>query len=684
MRLPPFDPSLFLRSFKRLDPRHQIKNPVMFAVYCGAVLITLDGLAQILGPRHESLAWGTALALTLWLTVYASALAEQYAEDQDQAQALALKKAHGDDIAKKMYHANNRHAFIALSASHLKKGDPILIEAGDTIPADGDIIEGIASIDESAITGESAPVIRESGGDNRAVICGTRLLSDWIVVRVTSFRGETPLDKRLAMMKKARRQKTPNELALSLFLIATTLGLLVACATLRPLSSFLIEQAAPSLPISLSMLVSLFVCLAPTTIGGLMPAIGLAGSSRLLRAGVIATSGHAVETAGDITLLLLDKTGTITLGNRQAVAFYAAEGIAPIKLVKASVLASLADKTPEGQSIIVLAQTRYGVEPAPPSATMLFIPFSADTRVSGVTLDGRTILKGADDAIKERIVREGGRVPASLDTQVETIARQGGTPLMVAENAQVLGVIHLKDVVKKGIKERLATLRIMGVRSLMITGDNPLTAAAIAAEAGVDDFIAQAIPETKLRFITEKQKEGEVVAMVGDGANDAPALAGADIGIAMDNGSQEAKEAANMVDMDSSPSKLVDIVQVGRQLLMTRGSLATFSIAGDIGKFLILLPAVLISAHPSLSPLNFMNFSSPHYTILSALLFNALIIVALIPVAMRGVAYRPVGAGKLLRRNLLVYGLGGIAAPFIGIKLIDMAIALIVKGLAHV
>lgn len=684
MQNPTFDPSLFLRSLKRLDPRHQIKNPVMFAVYCGAVFITLDGFVQSLSGGQESLAWLATVALTLWLTVYASALAERYAEDQDQIQVLALKKAHGDYIAKRMYHVDNRHTFLLLSASQLKKGDHIVIEAGDTIPADGEIVEGIAAIDESAITGESAPVIRESGCETSAVICGTRLLSDWVVVRVTSFRGETTLDKRLAMMKKARRQKTPNELALNIFLVATTLGLLVACATLSPFSSYLMDKTASSLPISLAMLVSLFVCLTPTTIGGLMPAIGLAGSSRLLQAGVIATSGHAVETAGDITLLLLDKTGTITLGNRQAVAFYAAEGIAPIQLVKASVLASLADKTPEGQSIIDLAQARYGLVPEAPSADMLFLPFSADTRISGITLGHRTILKGADDAIKERVLQAGGIVPASLDDQIETIARQGGTPLMVAENSQILGVIHLKDVVKKGIKERLASLRMMGIRSVMITGDNPLTAAAIAAEAGVDDFIAQAIPETKLRIIIEKQKNGDVVAMVGDGANDAPALAGADIGVAMNNGSQEAKDAANMVDMDSSPSKLIDIVKVGRQLLITRGSLATFSLAGDIGKFFILLPAVLISAHPSLSPLNFMGFSSPRHTVLAALIFNAFVIVALIPVAMRGVAYRPIGAGQLLRRNLLIYGLGGMIAPFIGIKLIDMAIALIVKGLAHV
>ncbi len=669
----------------RLSPLHQIRNPVMFVVYVSAILTLIDALTAFRNTEHSTFGFTLVVSLILWFTVLFANFAESYAEGRGKAQAASLRQARSDIMAQKLEDPANKQLYQVVPASTLRQDDCVYVSAGQFIPADGQVIEGAASVDESAITGESAPVIRESGGDRDAVTGGTRVLSDWLVIKVMANAGESYLDKMIAMVEGAKRQKTPNEIALGLLLAAMTLIFLLSCATLLPFSLYNVRQtlsAAP--PVSLTVLIALLVCLAPTTISGLLSAIGIAGMNRLMQANVIATSGRAVEAAGDINVLLLDKTGTITLGNRQAVAFFAAEGVAPIQLVKAALLSSLADETPEGRSIIELARMSYGQTPPSKADDMIFIPFSADTRISGVTQGDRTILKGAGDAIEAHILKEGGTVPPSLRGQIETIARQGGTPLMVAQGARALGVIHLKDIVKKGIKERLASLRAMGIKSVMVTGDNPLTAAAIAAEAGVDDFIAQATPETKLTYIRKRQEGGEMVAMVGDGTNDAPALAQADVAVAMNSGTQAAKEAANMVDRDSDPTKLIEVVEIGKQLLMTRGSLTTFSLANDIAKYFAIIPAVFMAAYPAFGGLNIMGLATPHSAILSALLFNALIIIALIPVAMRGVAYRPIGAGQLLRRNLLIYGLGGMIAPFIGIKLIDMAIALIMNGVAHV
>ncbi|HAX91002.1 MAG TPA: K(+)-transporting ATPase subunit B [Rhodospirillaceae bacterium] len=664
--------SLFRRSLRRLDPRHQIRNPILFTVYVSAILASAACFAQ----SAATVGFAIDVALVLWFTVLFSNAAELYAQDKDNAQIAALKKAHGGLTAKKIESAATKHHYALMPASMLKKGDFVFVESGDMIPADGEIIEGIASVDESSITGESAPVIREADSDRSGVTWGTRVLSDWIIMRVTSGRGETTLDRVLAMIEGTKRQASPNEVALNIFLIASTLCFVITAATLYPFSAFLSHSVIGERHIDIIMLIALFVCLTPTTIGGLMPAIGIAGASRLLQAGILTTSSHAVEAAGDVNILLLDKTGTITYGNRQAVAFFAAEGVPPIQLVKAALLSSLADDTPEGKSIVSLALSRYGLSLPEKDETMTFIPFSADTRMSGVKTPTTLILKGAGDAVQTQIALEGGRVPADIREKTDQIARQGGTPMLVVENNRVLGLIQLKDVIKTGIKARLAVLRAMGIRSVMMTGDNPLTAAAVAAEAGVDDFIAQAVPETKLKFIRNRQEDGDVVAMVGDGANDAPALAQADIAMAMESGAQEAKEASNMIDMESNPTKLIEVVRIGKQLLMTRGSLATFSLASDISKFLSVVPAVLISAHPVLAPLNFMGFSSPESAVLASLLFNALVILFLIPLALHGITFRPLSSDRLLRRHIVLYGIGGITLPAIGIKLIDMLLSL--------
>ena len=666
-------------SVRRLLPQSQLRNPVMFVVYCGALLTSVDCIAHIGTPDFLFTA---AIALTLWFTVLFANFSEAIAEERGKAQASTLKKARQDIMAKLLSSVDNRESFTLVPAPGLRVDNLILVTTGDTIPADGQVVKGIATVDESAITGESAPVIRECGGDRDAVTGGTRVLSDWIIVKITTSPGESYLDKMIAMVEGAKRQKTPNEIALGLLLSAMTIVFLVSCATLLPYSIFSTMRSGTGQAVSITVLVALLVCLAPTTISGLLSAIGIAGMNRLMAANVIATSGRAVEAAGDVNVLLLDKTGTITLGNRQAVAFFPATGVTPAQLVKAALIASHADDTPEGKSIVDLARRQYEMTPQPATPDMVFIPFSADTRMSGVTIGAKTIYKGAGDAIEDHIKALGGTIPDDMHKSIETIARQGGTPLMVSEDSIILGVVHLKDIVKSGIKERMTSLRTMGIKSVMVTGDNPLTAAAIAAEAGVDDFIAQATPETKLKYIRKMQEGGELVAMVGDGTNDAPALAQADVAVAMNSGTQAAKEAANMIDLDSNPTKLIEVVEIGKQLLMTRGSLTTFSLANDVAKYFAVLPAVFVPTLPALDKLNIMGLSSPHTAILSSLIFNAIIIVMLIPLALRGVPYRPVGADRLLRRNLLVYGLGGVCVPFIGIKLIDFLLSLVMGGAA--
>jgi potassium-transporting ATPase ATP-binding subunit len=662
-------------SFVRLTPFNQMRNPVMFVVYVGAILTTVIFTLNLRTQQQEPLWFIGAVSLCLWFTVLFANFAEALAEGKGKAQAESLKKARRDITAKKLDNAADRARYETVPAHALRQGDFVLVEANDFVPGDGQVVEGIASVDESAITGESAPVIRESGGDRDAVTGGTRVLSDWLVVSITSNPGESFLDKMIALVEGARRQKTPNEIALGILLAGMTIMFLLACATLLPFSLYSAERAGHGSPVSVTVIVALLVCLAPTTIGGLLAAIGIAGMNRLIRANVIATSGRAVEAAGDVNILLLDKTGTITYGNRQAVAFLPARGVTPAQLATAATLASLADNTPEGKSIVVLARAKYGVseqEKLPEEAS--FQPFSAETRVSGVTIAGRRILKGASDAIDEHLRKLGGATPDDVLRQAETIARQGGTPLMVADGNKALGVIHLKDIVKAGIKQRLADLRAMGIKSVMVTGDNPLTAAAIALEAGVDDFIAQATPETKLKYIRKMQEGGEMIAMVGDGTNDAPALAQADVAVTMNSGTQAAKEAANMVDLDSNPTKLIEIVEIGKQLLMTRGSLTTFSLANDIAKYFAIIPAVFAGTYPMLGRLNIMDLATPQSAILSAVIFNALAIICLVPLALKGVKYRPVGASRLLRRNLLVYGGGGVIVPFFGIKAIDFCL----------
>jgi potassium-transporting ATPase ATP-binding subunit len=680
-----FDPALvrpaIVDSFRKLKPRTQLRNPVMFCVYVGSVLTTILWIAALMGQAEAPSGFILAIALWLWFTVLFANFAEALAEGRSKAQAASLRQAKRDVMAKKLNEPHPKAPIRIMTASDLRRGDVVLVETGDTIPADGEVIEGVASVDESAITGESAPVIRESGGDFSSVTGGTRVLSDWIVVRVTANPGEAFLDRMIAMVEGAKRQKTPNEIALTILLVALTIVLLLATATLLPFSMFSVEAAKMGHVVTITALVALLVCLIPTTIGGLLSAIGVAGMSRMMQANVIATSGRAVEAAGDVDVLLLDKTGTITLGNRQASAFVPAPGVQEEALADAAQLASLSDETPEGRSIVVLAKQRFNIRQRDMAALHpVFLAFSAQTRMSGVDIADREIRKGAADAVKNYVESHGGRFPAEVETAVDDVARRGSTPLVVAQrtqdgSAQVLGVIELKDVVKGGIKERFAELRKMGIKTVMVTGDNRLTAAAIAAEAGVDDFLAQATPETKLATIREHQAQGKLVAMTGDGTNDAPALAQADVAVAMNTGTQAAKEAGNMVDLDSNPTKLIEIVEIGKQMLMTRGSLTTFSIANDVAKYFAIIPAAFATTYPQLRVLDVMHLSSPSSAILSAVIFNALIIVMLIPLALKGVKYRPLGAASLLRRNLLVYGLGGIILPFPCIKLIDMVIA---------
>ncbi len=678
-----FDPALvrpaIVDSFRKLKPRTQLRNPVMFCVYVGSVLTTILWIAALMGQAEAPAGFILAVALWLWFTVLFANFAEALAEGRSKAQAASLRQAKRDVMAKKLNEPHPKAPIRITTATDLRKGDVVLVETGDVIPADGEVIEGVASVDESAITGESAPVIRESGGDFSSVTGGTRVLSDWIVVRVTANPGEAFLDRMIAMVEGAKRQKTPNEIALTILLVALSIVLLLATATLLPFSMFSVEAAKMGHVVTITALTALLVCLIPTTIGGLLSAIGVAGMSRMMQANVIATSGRAVEAAGDVDVLLLDKTGTITLGNRQASQFVAAPGVNEEALADAAQLASLADETPEGRSIVVLAKQRFNIRQRDMAALhAVFLAFSAQTRMSGVDMPGREIRKGAADAVKHYVEQHNGRFPSEVSTAVDEVARRGSTPLVVAELndgvARVLGVIELKDVVKGGIKERFAELRKMGIKTVMVTGDNRLTAAAIAAEAGVDDFLAQATPETKLATIREHQAQGKLVAMTGDGTNDAPALAQADVAVAMNTGTQAAKEAGNMVDLDSNPTKLIEIVEIGKQMLMTRGSLTTFSIANDVAKYFAIIPAAFASTYPQLRVLDVMHLTSPSSAILSAVIFNALIIVMLIPLALKGVKYRPLGAATLLRRNLLIYGLGGILLPFPCIKLIDMVL----------
>jgi potassium-transporting ATPase ATP-binding subunit len=677
-------------SLAKLDPRWIARNPVMFVVEVGSVITTIEFVRALLDPSLAS-ERGFVLAVTIWLwfTVLFANFAEAMAEGRGKAQADTLRRARSETLARRLTIADGQPftrgaPFEEVAAPKLRKGDLVLVEAGDLIPGDGDVVEGVASVDESAITGESAPVIRESGGDRSAVTGGTRVLSDWIVVRISSNPGETFLDRMIALVEGASRQKTPNEIALNILLASLTIIFLLAVVSLEPFAIY------SGNPVSITALIALLVCLIPTTIGGLLSSIGIAGMDRLVQRNVLAMSGRAVEAAGDVDVLLLDKTGTITLGNRMASEFIPVDGVNEADLAQAALLSSLPDETPEGRSIVVLARDRYHLaESAATTDDMNFIPFSAATRMSGVDLRPEAppaqqtqVRKGAADAVLTWVREHGGPLPADLEPKVETIARAGGTPLVVAQatgeaKPELLGVIYLKDVVKTGMRDRFDQLRHMGIRTVMITGDNPLTASAIASESGVDDFLAQATPETKMKLIREQQAGGRLVAMTGDGTNDAPALAQADVGVAMNTGTQAAKEAGNMVDLDSNPTKLIEIVEVGKQLLITRGALTTFSIANDVAKYFAIIPAVFVVTYPELQALNVMKLSTPHSAILSAVIFNALIIVALIPLALRGVRYRAIGAAALLRRNLLIYGVGGIILPFIGIKLIDVILTLL-------
>jgi potassium-transporting ATPase ATP-binding subunit len=679
---PLFDPAILrqavIDSFRKLTPQRQVRNPFMFVVYVGSILTTLLFFQALFG-KGEAPAWFIlVVTVWLWFTVLFANFAEAMAEGRGKAQAASLRKARRDVQAKRLSAPHREAAYTAVPSANLRKGDVVLVEAGDTIPADGEVIDGIASVNEAAITGESAPVIRESGGDRSAVTGGTQVLSDWIVVRVTADPGETFLDRMIAMVEGAKRQKTPNEIALDILLAALTIVFLLATATLLPYSIYSVQAAGQGTPITVTVLVALLVCLIPTTIGALLSAIGIAGMDRMVQANVVAMSGRAVEAAGDVDVLLLDKTGTITLGNRQATAFLAAQDVTEPELADAAQLASLADETPEGRSIVILAKQKYRIrERDIQGLGAKFIPFSAHTRMSGVDLDGRHIRKGAADAVEAYVKACGGEFPPSVRASVDRIAKEGGTPLVVAERDRVLGVIQLKDIVKGGIRERFAQLRRMGIKTVMITGDNPLTAAAIAAEAGVDDFLAEATPEAKLKLIRQMQTEGRLVAMTGDGTNDAPALAQADVAVAMNTGTQAAKEAGNMVDLDSNPTKLLEVVEIGKQMLMTRGALTTFSIANDVAKYFAIIPAAFATTYPVLGALNIMQLASPQSAILAAVIFNALIIIGLIPLALRGVQYKPLGAASVLRRHLWIYGVGGVLIPFPGIKLVDMLLAAI-------
>ena len=694
-----FDPALVrpaLRdAFVKLDPRVQWRNPVMFVVYIGSILTSVLGVQALLGRGEAAASFTIAVAVWLWFTVLFANFAEALAEGRSKAQTASLRGMKKKVIAKVLAAPKHGSQWHPQEAEELRKGAVVLVEAGDIVPLDGEAIEGVASVDESAITGESAPVIREAGGDFASVTGGTRVLSDWLVVRVSVDPGESFLDRMISMVEGARRQKTPNEIALNILLVALTIVFLVVVVTLLPMSLFSVEVARSGSAVTVTALVALLVCLIPTTIGALLSAIGVAGMSRMMQANVIATSGRAVEAAGDVDVLLMDKTGTITLGNRQASAFFAAPGVSEQQLADVAQLASLADETPEGRSIVVLAKQRFDLRPgaegdrmpslrdlAGPAAT--FVPFTAQTRMSGVDIAAtggnaaRQIRKGAGDAIRRHVESLGGAFPAALTAQLEDVARRGSTPLVVAEGNRALGVVELKDIVKGGIKERFAELRRMGIQTIMITGDNKLTAAAIAAEAGVDDFLAEATPEAKLKMIRDYQAEGRMVAMTGDGTNDAPALAQADVAVAMNTGTQAAKEAGNMVDLDSNPTKLLEVVETGKQLLMTRGSLTTFSIANDVAKYFAIIPAAFATTYPQLAALDVMRLNSPSSAILSAVIFNAVVIVFLIPLALKGVKYRAAPAAELLRRNVLIYGVGGLIVPFIGIKLIDL-----VLGAAH-
>jgi K+-transporting ATPase ATPase B chain len=660
-----------LDSLRKLDPRTQIKNPVMFIVEVGSVLTTLIFVQELAAGGGHPFFTGQ-VAAWLWFTVLFANFAEAMAEGRGKAQADTLRKTRTETVANRLRGDGSTET---VPAASLRKGDLVMVKAGEFIPGDGEIVEGVASVDESAITGESAPVIRESGGDRSAVTGGTRVISDWIKVRVTSDPGHTFLDRMIALVEGAERQKTPNEIALNILLAVLTLVFLLVVVTLQPFAAY----AGTSIPIP--VLVALLVCLIPTTIGALISAIGIAGMDRLVQHNVLAVSGRAVEAAGDVHTLLLDKTGTITLGNRQAFEFLPVAGVTERDLADAAQLASLADETPEGRSIVVLAKEKYGIRGRDlAEAGSVFVPFTAQTRMSGVNLGAREIRKGAADAVVKYVAASGGAPPPDLAGLVERVARSGGTPLVVSDHSRPIGVIHLKDIVKGGMRERFAALRQMGIKTVMITGDNPLTAASIAAEAGVDDFLAEATPEDKMALIKREQRDGKLVAMTGDGTNDAPALAQADVGVAMNTGTTAAKEAGNMVDLDSNPTKLIEIVEIGKQLLMTRGALTTFSIANDVAKYFAIIPAMFILAFPQLGVLNIMQLATPESAILSAVIFNAVIIIALIPLALKGIAYRPLGAAAVLRRNMLIYGVGGILLPFVGIKAIDLLI--VAAGLA--
>jgi potassium-transporting ATPase ATP-binding subunit len=659
-------------SFRKLTFKRQVRNPVMFVVYVGSILTSLLWVQALVG-KGEAPPWFIFwVSVWLWFTVLFANFAEAMAEGRGKAQAASLRNARRDLQAKRLTRSGERD-FDAVAASALRQGDRVLVEAGDFIPADGTIVEGIASVNEAAITGESAPVIREAGGDRSSVTGGTQVLSDWIVVEVTANPGEAFLDRMIALVEGAKRQKTPNEIALDILLAALTIVFLLATATLLPYSLYSVGAAGQGTPVTVTVLVALLVCLIPTTIGALLSAIGIAGMDRMIQKNVIAMSGRAVEAAGDVDVLLLDKTGTITLGNRQATAFIPAAGVTEATLADAAQLASLADETPEGRSIVVLAKEKYQIrEREIEKLGATFVAFTAQTRMSGVNLNGRQVRKGAADAIEAHVKKLGGHFPEEVRLGVDTIAKGGATPLVVSDGSKVLGVIHLKDIVKGGIRERFAQLRRMGIKTIMITGDNPLTAAAISAEAGVDDFLAQATPEAKLKLIRDVQAQGRLVAMTGDGTNDAPALAQADVAVAMNTGTQAAKEAGNMIDLDSNPTKLLEVVETGKQMLMTRGALTTFSIANDVAKYFAIIPAAFASTYPALGALNIMGLATPESAILSAVIFNALVIVALIPLALKGVRYRSIGAAAVLRRHLWIYGVGGIIIPFPGIKITDM------------
>ncbi|OFH16032.1 potassium-transporting ATPase subunit B [Listeria monocytogenes] len=667
-----------IQSTKKLSPKLQVKNPVMLLVYVGAILATSLYFLGFFGISDEKSGYTLAIALILWFTVLFANFAEAIAEGRGRAQADSLKMARKDVLARKLKNIDDKTDVIEIASNDLKKGDIVYVLANEQIPMDGEVIEGAASVDESAITGESAPVIRESGGDRSAVTGGTTLVSDWLVVRVTAVSGESFLDKMIAMVEGASRKKTPNEIALQILLVTLSIIFLAVSATLLPFTEFASKQAGAGSAISITNVIALLVCLAPTTIGALLSSIGIAGMSRLNQANVLAMSGRAIEAAGDVDVLLLDKTGTITLGNRKASEFLPVDGVTEQELADAAQLSSIADETAEGRSIVVLAKERFDIRGRDFAEMRAeFVPFTATTRMSGIDYQENTIRKGAADAVRAYVTANGGTYPKECDAIVSKVAGAGGTPLVVVRNNKVLGVIYLKDIVKNGVKERFLDLRKMGIKTIMITGDNPMTAAAIAAEAGVDDFLAEATPEAKLELIREYQWEGHLVAMTGDGTNDAPALAQADVAVAMNTGTQAAKEAGNMVDLDSSPTKLIDIVRIGKQLLMTRGALTTFSVANDLAKYFAIIPVLFYGIFPQLEALNLMGLTSPTSAILSAIIYNAVIIIILIPLSLKGVKYREMPAGKLLSRNMLIYGLGGLIAPFIAIKLIDMLLTVL-------